>query len=436
MPPQLPPIPHRSNRELLREPLKFFLTLTREYGDVVCYRPAPQPAYLVNHPGYIRHVLVDNHRNYSKDTYINQMFKTTVGDGLLTAEGERWRQQRRLMQPSFNPQNLAKFDTLINSQVDYMLESWQEAENRGQPVNLAHEMSKLTLAITTRAVFGVNLGDEIGQVGEAVDMGLALLESPKDPRFRAGVQMVEEIVQHIIAERRQFIDQSGEARDLLGTMMKAQEEDPSSEMDNAGLRNQVITLLLAGYDTTASALTWSFYLLSQHPEVVIRLRQELHEALDGRTPIYTDLPALGYTRQVFEESLRLYPPAWVLGRVALGDDQIGNYSVPAATIIAISPYTLHRHPGFWEDPERFDPERFSPECSLGRDRYAYIPFGAGPRKCIGNTFAMLEAQTIIARVMQRFDLKLVHDHELKPEVGFVLRPDREMKMELSQPEVV
>ena len=435
MPPQLPPAPRRSPRELLRDPLAFFLTLTRQYGDVVCYRPAPEPAYLINHPAYLRHVLVDNNRNYSKDTYINRMFKTEVGNGLLTAEGEDWHRQRRLMQPSFNPQHLARLDGLITSRTEHLLENWQKAVDMSQPINLLQEMSALTLAITTQALFGVDLDEGIGQVGQAVDMGGALLELPKNPRFRASVQIIAEIVQQIITERRRSMDQAGEAGDLLGTMIRAQQDDPSLGMSDAELRNQVITLLLAGYDTTASALTWTFYLLSQHPEVVACLRKELNGTLGGRTPVYADLPALGYTRRVFEESLRLYPPAWVLGRVALGDDQLGDYIVPAGTIIAISPYTLHRHPKFWEDPERFDPERFTQERSAERHRYAYIPFGAGPRKCIGNTLAMIEGQLIIATVMQRFDLSLVPDHELKPEIGFVLRPDSQMKMMVSVPPV-
>jgi cytochrome P450 len=431
MPVQLPPTPHGRDRDLLRDPLSFFLTLTRQYGDVVCYRPAPEPAYLVNHPDYIRHVLVDNNRNYSKATYINQMFKATVGDGLLTSEGETWLRQRRLMQPAFSQQSLSKLDRVITVQTAGMLDRWQEIASQGQPINMANEMSALTMAITTRALFGVDLGEEINRVGQAVDMGTALLERPSNPRFRAAFQTIEEVVQSIITTRRQSPDEDGEPEDLLGILMRARYEDTGLGMDDAGLRSQVITLLLAGYDTTASALTWAFYLLSQHNEVVASLRQDLHETLNGRTPVYADLPRLDYPRMVFEEALRLYPPAWVLGRVALGDDQIGEYFIPAGTIVAISPYTIHRHPGFWDDPERFDPQRFTSERSAGRQRFAYIPFGAGPRQCIGNTFAMLEGQLIIAMVVQRFDLALAMDHAVKPEVVFVLRPDRQTKMMLT-----
>jgi len=428
MAPKLPPTPHGRDRELLRDPLSFFLSLTRQYGDVVCYRPAPEPAYLVNHPDYIRHVLLDNNRNYSKATYINQMFKATVGDSLLTSEGETWLRQRRLMQPAFNQQSLSQLDSVVTFQARRMLDSWQEAAYQGRPILLATEMSALTLAITTRALFGVNMGDELNRVGKAVDMGTALLERPNNPRFRAAFQTIEEVVQDIISTRRQSVDEASEPGDLLGILMRSRFEDTGLGMDDAGLRSQVITLLLAGHDTTASALTWTFYLLSQHPEVVTRLRQDLQTILNGRTPVYADLPRLENPRMVFEESLRLYPPAWVLGRVALGDDQVGEYFVPAGTIVAISPFTIHRHLRFWDDPERFDPQRFTPERSAGRQRFAYIPFGAGPRQCIGNNFAMLEAQLIITMVVQRFDLSLIPDHEIKPEVVFVLRPDRQIKM--------
>ncbi len=309
-----------------------------------------------------------------------------------------------------------------------MLDRWQEAASQGRPILLASEMSALTLAVTTRALFGVNMGEEINRVGQAVDMGTALLERPNNPRFKAAFQTIEEVVQDIITTRRQSADETSVPKDLLGLLMQARYEDTGLGMDDAGLRSQVITLLLAGYDTTASALTWTFYLLSQHPEIVARLRQDVHRTLNGRTPVYADLPRLENSRMAFEEALRLYPPAWVLGRVALGDDQFGEYFVPAGTIVAISPYTIHRHLGFWDDPERFDPQRFTAERSAGRQRFAYIPFGAGPRQCIGNNFAMLEAQLIIPMVVQRFDLSLIADHEIKPEVVFVLRPDRQMKM--------
>jgi cytochrome P450 len=314
-----------------------------------------------------------------------------------------------------------------------MLDHWQAAAEEREPVLLASEIAALTLSITTQALFGVDLGEQVNQVGRAVDMGGSLLERPSHPRFKAGLQIVEETVQRIIASSRQSAAAGEQDGNLLNALMQAREADTGLGMDDASLRDQVITLLLAGYETTASALTWTFYLLSQHPEVADRLRQAANSALDGRTPAYADLPALEYAGRVFEESMRLYPPAWVLGRVALADDQLGEYFVPAGTVIAISPYAIHRHPGFWEDPERFDPERFTPEHLARRPYFAYIPFGAGPRYCIGKTLAMLEGQLILPMVIRRFDLRLLPDHEIKPEALFVLRPDRQMKMQLLLP---
>ena len=438
MHPHLPPTPPLHSRErsersehrlLLRDPLAFYLALTQQVGDLVCYRSTPELAFLVNHPDHIRHVLVENHSNYTKDTYINHMFKTMVGDGLLTSEGEAWRRQRRFIQPAFHPQRLARLDALVTSQVAAMLARWEAASALGQPLNLAHEMSALTLAITTQALFGVDLGEDVSLVGHAVDMGGALLARPKDPRFRQGLQVIDDIVHRIILSRRAggaASEASASPRDdLLGAMMSLRDPATGLGWDDSSLRHQVITLLLAGYETTASALSWTFYLLSQNPDVVGRLRLELGASLGGRPPVYADLPSLPYTRQVFEESLRLYPPAWILGRVALEDDHLGEYTVPAGTILAISPYTVHRRPASWDDPERFVPARPAPT------RFTYIPFGAGPRQCIGKPLALMEAQLIIAMVVQRFDLALVPDHEIKPEVVFVLRPDRQMKVTLT-----
>ena len=424
-PRKIPPSPPGSMRAQIRAPLSFFLTLTRTYGDIVCYRAAPEPAYLVNHPDYVRRVLVDNNRNYSKETYINQMFKTAVGNGLLTSEGEVWRKQRRLMQPAFHHQRLEKLDGLITGAAGAMLERWGAAAEAGQAIDIAREMASLTLTITTKALFGIDLGEDVNSVGAAVNMGADLLERPKNPRFRKALQSVKDVVERIISERRLAHEDTG---DLLSMLLQVRDEETGLGMDNQQLRDQVITLLLAGYETTASALTWTWYLLSQHPESAERMQAESRRVLAGRSPANADLPNLPYARMVFEESMRLFPPAWILGRKALSDDQIGGYQVPAGTIVAISPYTLHRHPGFWERPDDFEPERFSPERSAGRNRYVYIPFGAGPRKCIGNTFGMLEAQLILPTVAGRFNLRLAPGIEINPQPVFILRPNRDMLM--------
>lgn len=422
-----PPVAHLRDRDQFREPLKFFLNLTRQFGDVVCYRPAPEPAYLINQPDYIKHILVENYRNYTKDTYINQMFKEAVADGLLTSEGETWRRERRLMQPAFHPHRLAGLVGIITARTANMLDRWELAYRRGEPILISQEMASLTLSITTNILFGIDLGEEVKRVGAAVDMGGALLERPNNPRFREGLQIIEEIVERIISIRRHTTVANS---DLLSLLLQAQELLSGAGWDDRQLRHQMVTLLLAGYETTASALTWTWYLLAQNPSVADRLHEEAHTVLNGRTPAYSDLENLVYARMVFEETMRLYPPAWILGRRSLADDRLGSYLIPANSIIAISPYTIHRHPDYWEEPDLFDPLRFTLERSAGRHRFAYIPFGAGPRQCIGNNLALLEAGLILPMIAQRFALELEKDHPIKPQVVFVLRPDRQMRMRL------
>jgi cytochrome P450 len=331
------------------------------------------------------------------------------------------------MQPAFHQKSLAKLDTAITGTIEQMLAKWQVVAEQGTPIHLAHEMALLTLTITTNLLFGVDLGMESKLVGEAVDLGGALLERPSHPRFKSALTTVSEIVNRIIAERRQS---PNESPDLLSILLAAKNTDAGKGLDDRQIRDQVITLLLAGYETTASALTWTFYLLCQSPEVMSNLQAEVKEVLNGNRPRYTDLPRLKYAGMVFKESLRLYPPAWILGRKGIEDDELGDFSVPAGTILAISPYTLHRHPGFWEHPDLFDPTRFSPDKSNKLNRFAYIPFGAGPRQCIGNNLAMLEGQLAIAMIVQRYNLTLVADLPVKPEAIFVLRPDRNMRVML------
>jgi cytochrome P450 len=422
-----PPSPSGSMREMLRDPLNFYLTLTRQYGDIVCYRPAPDPAYLINHPDFVRHVLVDNNRNYSKATSSNKMLARAIGNGLLTSEGDAWRKQRRMAQPAFHHTRLEKLDELIVSAATSMLERWQEHYDQGKPVDIAREMAALTLTITTRALFGVDLGDEVREVGEIINRAAAFLEKPSDPRLIQATADLATITDQIIQQRRQDFKDAG---DLLSSLIEARDARTGEYMKDRELREQVLTLLLAGYETTASALTWTWYLLSQHPRAADRVLNEVRGTLGTRPPRYRDIESLPFTRMVLNEGLRMYPPAWILGRRALGRDRIGGYDVPADTVVAICIYTVHRHTEFWESPDVFDPERFLPERSARRHKFAYIPFGAGPRQCIGNSFGLMEATLAIACVAQRFQLRLLPGVQVAPQALFVLRPNRDMLMSL------
>jgi cytochrome P450 len=423
----LPPIPRGSLRELVRDPLAYFSSIVSQYGDIICYRPAPDTAYLINHPAMIRHVLVDNQRNYSKDTYSNQAFKKAIGEGLINLEGNAWLRQRRLMQPAFHHQRLETLDGMIVQETHEMLERWQSSYQQGAPVDVAREMAALTMTITARALFGVDLGDEVKAIGEIINGVADLIEKPKHPRLQEAVREFAAVVDRIVVQRRRDFQ---EGSDLLSSLMTARDEDSGEMLDDQHVRNEVMGLLLAGYETTANALTWTIYLLSQHAWAVQRLRNEVHKTLNGRLPTSADLGNLPYLRQVLNESLRLFPPAWIIGRRALADDTINGYFVPSGTVIAICIYTLHRHTAFWHDPERFDPERFTPQQIARREHYAYIPFSTGPRQCIGNGFALLEASLILSCVAQRFELRLMPGTEVKPQALFVLRPNRDLLMSL------
>jgi cytochrome P450 len=371
-------------------------------------------------------VLVDNNRNYTKGTSSNEVFKKVVGEGLLTSEGETWRKQRRMMQPAFHQTRLKMLDEMIVSATQSMLERWQGLYQEDQPVDIAREMAALTLTITTRSLFGVDLGEEVREVGEIINRAANYLEKPSHPRLMQSAGELTALVDRIIQQRKRDFKDEG---DLLSSMILARDENGAG-LDDEQLRNQVMTFILAGYETTASTLTWTWYLLSQNPGALERLRQEVRATLDGRAPRYNDLDLLTYTGMVLDESLRLFPPAWTLGRRAIGEDRIGDYYVAPHTVIAICIYTLHRHPGFWENPEAFDPERFLPERSAGRNKFAYIPFGAGPRQCIGNNFGLMEACLVIACVAQRFELHLLPGIDVQPQALFVLRPSRDLMMSL------
>lgn len=423
----LPPTPRGTVRELVRNPLSYFLSITQQYGDIVCYRPAPDPAYLINHPNYIHHVLVEKHRNYSKETYSNQAFKQIIGEGLINLEGDAWIRQRRLMQPAFHHSRLEKLDSLIVQATLDMLERWQGLYRQSQPVDVAREMAALTMTITSRALFGVDLGDEVKSIGEIINEVANLTEKPRDPRLQQAAREFGAVVERIIQLRHKDFKDQG---DLLSSLMTAQDEVSGARLNDLQLKNEVMGLLLAGHETTANALTWTIYLLSQNLWASDRLRHEVGQVLNLRRPCGSDLANLPYLRQVLDESLRLFPPAWIIGRRAIMEDEIGGYHVPAGTVIAICIYALHRHPIFWDNPDQFDPDRFTPERSAHRNRYAYIPFSIGPRQCIGNTFGLLEASLVLACIVQRFELHLLPGIEIQPQPLFVLRPNRDLLMSL------
>lgn len=427
-------------REIRRDSLGFLLSAAREYGDIVSFHFMFFPGLLINHPDYIQHVLQDNHRAYSKQTFDYAVLKPVLGEGLLTSDGDFWLRQRRLIQPAFHRQRIAAFGEQMVQDTQEMLRRWEPISRNGQAVDVAEEMMRLTLTIVGRALFSVELSAQASTIGpaftilnaEIAQLLRSFLPTPikfRLPRFQRALGDLNRTVQSIIDQRRERLARSGEAGgDLLAMLIQARDEQTSEQMTDQQLRDEVVTLLLAGHETTANALTWTWYLLSQHPQVEERLRRELVSVLDGQPPNLDDLPRLSYTRMVVQEALRLYPPAWIISRKAEQEDEIGGYAIPKGTAVSLSAFTMHRHPGFWEAPEIFDPERFTAQRSENRPPYAYFPFGGGPRLCIGRDFALQEAMLILATVAQRYRLELAPAHPVEPEPLVTLRPKYGMKM--------
>jgi cytochrome P450 len=425
-----------SMRAFQRDKLGFIQGL-RSYGDVARYRTAHLTWYQVNHPEGVRRVLQENNRNYGKGSLTLGFFKPVVGEGLFTSEGATWLRQRRLMQPVFHRRSVAAFGQLMTDETLAMLERWRPAQEARTPLDVPAEMARLTLDIATGALFHAHVGEEPETIARAVntlieDLGYRFevpfypphrVPTPRNRRFRDAIRTVDRAVYSIIAERRRG---GGGGDDLLALLMEARDEETGEAMGDRQLRDEVITLFLAGHETTANALSWAFYLVAIHPDVEVRLRSELDEVLgaggDHRTPTMEDLPRLPYTKLVVDETLRLYPPAWITNRQAIAEDEILGYHIPAGAFVTLSPYVLHRHPNYWERPQEFDPDRFTPERSTGRPRFAYFPFGGGPRQCIGQSMALVEAQLVLATIFGRCRLRPSSDRPVGAQALATLRP--------------
>ncbi len=413
------------------------------HGDVTAFRFGPIRALLLAHPDHVRHVLQSHHSNYNKRVVSYLRMKTVLGEGLLTSDGAFWQRQRRIAQPAFRHGRLIGFGPTMVAAAEDLLESWKPAAATGQEVDVHQEMMRLTLRIAGETLVGAEVKDQAAAVGRAMTRVFhdfhhrlyQLLPLPEwvptaaNRRLRRAKRTLDDLVLGIIDQRRR----SGiERDDLLGLLMSARDEETGQAMTDRQLRDEVMTLLLAGHETTANALAFTWYLLARHPEAAGKLRRELAEALGGRSPTVDDLPQLPYTKMVIEESMRLLPPAWIVERRAIAEDTVGGVRIPAGCVVMASAWVTHRHPGFWEDPERFDPERFRPGTKLSH-RFAYFPFGAGPRVCIGGGFAMLEARLVLATLAQHVDLTTVSDQDLELDPNITLRPRHGLRMRLRHP---
>jgi cytochrome P450 len=399
--------------QLVRDRLGLMTSAADRYGDAVKMSIGPVSLYFFNHPDHAKHVLADNSSNYHKGFGLAQA-KRALGDGLLTSEGELWRKQRKVIQPAFQHKRMAQHAGIIVEEAANLVARLR-AHGGGQPVDVVREMTGLTLGVLGRTLLDADLGafDSIGHSFEAVQ-DQAMFEAmslskvpvwvplPKQLRFRRARRELQRVVDQLVAARP---DPAGD--DVLSRLIVSTRQESDARIGRQRMRDELVTLLLAGHETTASTLGWTFYLIDRHPEVLARLRAEAIEVLGDRLPEYDDLHRLVYTSMVIQEVMRLYPPVWMLSRLAQQDDEVGGYHVPAGADVLICPYTLHRHPDFWAAPERFDPDRFDPDRTSNRPRYAYIPFGAGPRFCVGNHLGMMEATLVTAMVVRDLRLKTV-----------------------------
>jgi cytochrome P450 len=404
---------------------------------VAYFKIGPRRGYLITNPADVRHVLQDNAGNYHKGP-LYQKLRLSIGNGLLTSEDDFWLRQRRIAQPAFHRQRISALAGVMARAARETAHEWESIASHGRPVDIADEMMRFTRTVVLRALLGGDLGpftDTIDdawvtineQVGSSFwSLGITeRFQRAKARRFEAARAVLRNAVDYVISQRRR---NPSDSADLLSMLLAARDEDTGEGMTDEQLRVEVTTFLLAGQETTSLALTWTWYLLSQHDGARQRLENEIDTVLDGRPPEYADLSRLPYTRMVVDESMRLYPPAWGFSRQALADDMLGGFHLPRGWLAFVVPYVLHRLPAFWKDPETFEPERFSPEHSAERPKFVYLPFGAGPRQCIGNQFALIEAQLSVATLAQGYRLQLVPRHRVEPWPLITLRPRYGMPM--------
>ncbi len=457
------------NFQMRKDPLGTMTRGMRRLGDAVYLHLGPYRATLLRNPEHIKHVFVDNAANYSKKTRGYIKARLVLGDGLVTSEGELWQRQRRIATPAFSRQRVEGFGKTMVNATQQMLDGWpscvsaqsslvngstdqiSRVDQRGPQdpseagdadgmgvVDVFSEMMKVTLRIAVQTLLGIGPNSDLerlsGAVSEVLERTNALITNPfslpawvplpKNRAFKRALGVLDRFVFDAIARRRAQFNESPDApaTDLLSILLRARDEQTGQGMGDRQLRDEAVTILIAGHETTANALSWALYLLASHPQVQADLIREIQQVLGKRPPLPEDIPQLRLTRAVIDEALRLYPPAWMIGRHAVKDDTIGPYSIRANEFILISPYMTHRHPGLWDSADEFDPNRFMDGRSDRLPKFAYIPFGGGQRFCIGANFALLQSVLMLASICQRFELGVVESHPIVPYAMITLRP--------------
>jgi cytochrome P450 len=413
--------------ELSKNPLEFMLNLGKK-GPLVRFRMGPVQVVLASAPELVEQVLVTNARSYNKQTRGFDALRLALGNGLLTSEGDFWKSQRNIAQPAFHRQHISGFAATMTRLTEEMVEAWAHQPN---PIDMHREMMRLTLRIVSLCLMSRDISEMADNMSKALSVGMAFLErrmfvpwaapmwlpTPATLRARHALELLDSVVNSIIAERRlTSVD-----TDLLGMLMAARDEETKQGMTDKQLRDEVATLITAGHETTANALSWTLMLLSQHPEIEARARQEVSVATSGKTPGLAHLGSMPFVEAVIKESMRLYPPAWAIGRGVTEPTRLGEERMRPGEIVLISPWVTHRLPYLWPDPDRFDPSRFMQPASE-RHKLAYFPFAAGTRKCIGDVFAMMELKLVLAVVLQRAKLQLAEGRPVELEPVITLRP--------------
>lgn len=425
-----------------RNPIAFSADLFRQYGDIVQFWIGPYRVFLVANPQAVQRVLQDNNRNYVKGQAY-AAFEPVVGNGLITSDGDFWRRQRRLANPSFHRDKIRGFVAMFAEQSQATLEGWEQHARDQEVIDVAKEMTRLTFGIVGRALFSVDLEKDVREVGEAFTVALAeasrradflipvplWLPTPSNRRYGQARQTLETFVGDLIQERRRM---SQRPYDLLSMLIEAVDDESQERMSDRQIRDGVMTFMLAGHETTAVALAWTWHLLSEHPEAEAKVRAECREVVGDTCPGMENLHKLAYTKMVFDEALRLYPPLPFIARKALEPDQLGGYEIPRNSMVLLSQYLTHHHPGYWDDPDGFRPERFTPEAVHARPPMSYFPFGGGQRMCIGAEFATTEALVFLSMAIQKVHLQRVSTQPVELLEQVTLRPKGGLPMRVTQ----
>jgi cytochrome P450 len=408
------------------DPLKYFTGLMREYGDLVSLRVLNFRILLLNHPDHIEDVLVNHPRKFIRGRVLLAN-KRVFGRGLLTSDGDFWLRQRRLAQPAFHRARIADYASTMVEYTERLLHEWQDGEER----DIHAEMMRLTLQIVGKTLFDADVERDAQDIGKSMELLLELsanfrrtifiphwVPTPTNFRLERAIRQIEKVLYRMIAEKRASGRDSG---DLLSMLLAAQDED-GSRMTDQQLRDEAITLFLAGHETTANTLSWTWWLLAQNPAVEAKLHAELRTVLAGRAPSLDDLPKLVYTSHIITESMRLYPPAWGTARTAIEDHEIAGYAIPKGSGVSFAQWSVHRDARWYDAPDEFRPERWEGDLLKRNPKFAYFPFGGGPRQCIGNTFALMETALTLATIAQQYRFRLVPGHPVVPLASITLRP--------------